>query len=244
MNCMIRWSLKLLLLFFFLTGLFMAANAGAQTKAGVSDQAVMQVIRGHIEKHSPWGVQNVRIEFLPPMPNLSDVKGLVALRVESRPREEYIGDTFFNVRALENGMFRKEGTVRVRIEVLRDHVVAVRSLERGSELSADDVRTHSRWVRKIPVNILEKTDEAIGKVLTTTLRPNSQLSKNMLRDIQPVRRGKMVRVVLNNGPMMMVMNGMAEEDGDKDAIVKIRNLTSNKVIHARVTGPSSARIDF
>ncbi len=221
-----------------------AVQAFAGMKTEVTNQTVMQVVTAHIQKSAPWGAHNVRVEFLPPLPNLAGTLESVSFRVESRPREEYIGDTFFNVRILSNGIFRKEGSVRVRIEVLQDIVVAARGLDRGTELTTEDVRIQRRWVKKIPASIIETVDDAAGKMLTATVRPNALLSKNMLRDVLPVRRGKMVQVILDKGPMTMVMNGLAEEDGDQDAIVRIRNLTSNKVISARVTGPSTVRIDF
>jgi len=42
----------------------------------------------------------------------------------------------------------------------------------------------------------------------------------------------------------MMMSGMAEEDGAEDAVVKVRNLNSNKIIYARVIGQSKVQIDF
>jgi flagella basal body P-ring formation protein FlgA len=66
----------------------------------------------------------------------------------------------------------------------------------------------------------------------------------MLREVKTVSKGKMVKVVLDNGLMRVVMNGLAEEDGADDSVIRVRNLNSNKIIYARVVGPSLVQIDF
>lgn len=216
----------------------------AREKANTDQNLVMQVIRQHVEKNSPWAPDAVRIEFLHSLPVLSGLTGKVSFRVESRSREEYIGDTTFKLRILQNNVFVKEESVRVRIEVLHEFVVSANSLGRNAILSADDLSVQSKWVRAIPLNVIHSTDDVIGKALASTVRPGMSITRNMLRDIPAVQRGKRVQVVLDNGMMTMVMNGLAEEDGAEDAMVRVRNLSSNKVIYARVVGQGRVQIDF
>jgi flagella basal body P-ring formation protein FlgA len=59
-----------------------------------------------------------------------------------------------------------------------------------------------------------------------------------------VKKGKMVQVILHNGALSLMTNAVAEEDGAEDALVRVRNWTSNKVISARVIGPSKVQVDF
>ncbi|MFO7569590.1 MAG: flagellar basal body P-ring formation chaperone FlgA [Smithellaceae bacterium] len=216
----------------------------AQEKTKQDQAGVMQAVRQHIENHAHWAPDTMRIEFLPPMPVLAGLQGQVSFRVESKPREEYIGETSFKLRILQNNVFVKEENIRVRIEVLHDFIVSASSLGRGAVLSANDVSLQQKWVRAIPMNSVNSMDDAVGKSLNAIVRPGSRITRSMLKDIFPVQRGKRVQVVLDNGIMTMVMNGLAEEDGAEDAMIRVRNLSSNKIIYARVVGQGTVRIDF
>lgn len=205
---------------------------------------MMQKIRQHIDQNMLHATENVRIEFLSRLPEMGNLSGRITYSIESRTSEEYIGDTSFNVRIFANGIFLKEETVRVRIEVLREFVVSLNSLERNKILSSDDVAVQKKWVKRIPMNAVSSLDEVIGKTIIVGIRPNAQITRNMLKEVMPVKKGKMVQVILDNGIMKIIMSGVAEEDGAEDAMVKVRNLNSNKIIYARVIGQSKVQVDF
>jgi len=66
----------------------------------------------------------------------------------------------------------------------------------------------------------------------------------MLKEIPLVRKGKMVKIVFDNGPMQIVTVGLSEEDGVAGNIVRVKNITSNKIIYARVLSDSVVGIGF
>ena len=208
------------------------------------DEMVMQKIREHILSNMLWPAENVRIEFLSSLPKMDNLSGKMTFKIESRPREEYIGDTSFNIRIFANGIFAREETVRVRIEVLREFVVSRNSIGRDNVLSVEDITVLQKWVKSIPMNAVSSLDEALGKAIVVSVRPNTLIVQSMLKEVTPVKKGKMVQVILDNGTMKMMMSGIAEEDGAEDAVVKVRNLNSNKIIYARVIGQAKVQVDF
>jgi flagellar basal body P-ring formation protein FlgA len=208
------------------------------------EEMMMQKIREHIDQSMLHPVENVRIEFLSKLPALDNPSGKMTYSIESRPNEEYIGDTSFNVRMFKNGIFVKEDAVRVRIEVLREFVVCVKNIDRNSILSTDDVTMQKKWVKHITMNAVSSLNEAVGKTMVVSVRANAQITRSMLKEVLPVKRGKLVQVILDNGLMKIMMNGVAEEDGAEDAVVKVRNLNSNKIIYARVVGQAKVQVDF
>jgi flagella basal body P-ring formation protein FlgA len=209
-----------------------------------NEEIVMQKIREHIQNNMPWPAENVRIEFLSGMPKVADTSGQITFSIESKAREEYIGDTSFRVRIFSKQIFTKEESVRVRIEVLREFVVSQDNISRDSIISTNDVNVQKKWVRSIPMNALSSIDEAVGKNLIVSVRPNTQMMRSMLKEVMPVKKGRMVQVILDNGMMKMIMRGMAEEDGAEDSMVRVRNLNSNKIIYARVVGRAKVQVDF
>lgn len=240
---MFRMNVKILILALMICAGGLMATSPAFCKLS-HEEILVQKIRQHIDQYMLHPAENVRIEFLSQMPSMGNLPGKITYNIESRSSEEYIGDTSFNIRIFSNGIFLKEESVRIRIEVLREFVISLNSIARDTIISTEDVTVQKKWVRRIPMNALSSLDEAIGKAIIVSIRPNAQLTRNMLKDVMPVKKGKMVQVILDNGAMRMMMNGVAEEDGADDSLVKVRNLSSNKIIHARVIGQGKVQVDF
>jgi len=66
----------------------------------------------------------------------------------------------------------------------------------------------------------------------------------MLKEIPLVRKGKMVKIVFDNGSVHIVTVGLSEEDGVAGNVVRVKNITSNKIIYARVLSDSVVGIGF
>jgi flagella basal body P-ring formation protein FlgA len=66
----------------------------------------------------------------------------------------------------------------------------------------------------------------------------------MLKSVKTIKRGKMVKIVLESGPMTIMTFGLCEEDGNRGDFIKVRNTSSNKTFYARVVDDSSVRIEF
>jgi flagellar basal body P-ring formation protein FlgA len=209
------------------------------------EELIMEQIRRHVTQNMPWPAENMRIEFLSRITSMEKMPGKkITYSIESRPNEQFLGDTSFGVRIFSDNIFVREMTARVRIEVLRNQVVSASAISRGSILTDGNVTVSQKWVRNIPINAVSSLDEVLGKTLIVGVGPNTTLTKTMLRETTPVKKGKMVQVILDNGVMKMLTSGVAEEDGAEDTQVKVRNLHSNKVIFARVIGQGKVQVDF
>jgi flagellar basal body P-ring formation protein FlgA len=222
------------------TCLFIGTSAFSKN----TDEELIKQVKRHIEQNMQYSPDSVRIEILSGVPRMDQLSGIVKYKIESKPTEEYIGDTSFMVRILANDVFIKEESVRVRIEVLREYVVSQNTITRGQVISLNDVNIQKKWVRRISLNAVSSLDEVVDRMIVVSIRPNTQITRSMIKEVMPVKKGKMVQVVLDNGVMRMLTNGLAEEDGAEDSIVKIRNISSNKIIFARVIGPSRVQVDF
>lgn len=101
-----------------------------------------------------------------------------------------------------------------------------------------------RWVREIPLNSVASPEEAIGKRICTGVPPHREITTNMLKDTVMIKKGKMVRIMLDNGLMIISSTGVAEENGAYGATIKVKNASSHKTILARVEGDSLVQVDF
>jgi flagella basal body P-ring formation protein FlgA len=66
----------------------------------------------------------------------------------------------------------------------------------------------------------------------------------MLRDVPLVKRGRLVKMFLSNGLINISTVGQIQEDGAMGSLVRVKNMTSQRVVYARVVGDSLVQVDF
>jgi len=218
-----------------------APVCGASTSG---EKAIKEAVRKHVEDNAPWPRERVRVEFFGPMPEVAGPAGQADLKVRSRAGERYIGRTSFTVRFSKGDTVVREEAVRVRIEVFTDLVVSTRGIMRDAVIGSDDVTVTSKWMDTAPAGILTDAAEAVGKKAVMRLNAGTEISRTMLRSAPVVKKGEVVRIVLESGPMVISAVGLCQEDGGKGDLVRVQNISSKKIIFARVMGSSLVRVDF
>ncbi len=202
------------------------------------------MVKKYIEANMPWPKENVHIDFLGRQPDVSVQGEKINCEVRSGRNESYIGDSTFTVTVYDDGTLLREIPVRVRMEVAIDVAVTTRYLPRDSEIGNGDVRLARKWFNQMPVHVVTQIDDAVGKRLYSDAMHNTEINRNMLRSIKTLKRGKLVKVLLERGPMTIVTFGLCEEDGSRGDFIKVRNTASNKTLYARVVDDSSVVIEY
>jgi len=201
--------------------------------------SVHEAVREYIETHMPWQQGTIRVEFTSSEPDLSTIGKDITFRIEAAGTADFIGYEAFIVRIYSSdGMLLRTETVRTIVEVLRDVIVAAKPISRNTVLTENDLHLAKKWVRRNMFNTVCKLDEAIGKRTLQHLRPDAEIPANMLKEVPLVRKGQVVTVLFDNGLMRISTVGIPEEDGTAGRMVRIKNITSNRTIYAKVLGNS------
>lgn len=224
--------------------LFCLALLASISHAADAEHLFRTAIREYIEANMPWPPGIVRVDFLSEekesiLPNRD-----LILRVEPAGNQDFIGDMVFLVKSFKGGNLLRTESVRTRIEVQQDVVTAARMLPAGTVLAESDIRTVRRWVRRIHPHSLASIEATSGKRLTIQVASGVEILATMLKEIPLVKKGKMVKIVFDNGSMQIVTVGLSEEDGVAGNIIRVKNITSNKIIYARVLSDSVVGIIF
>lgn len=198
----------------------------------------------HVESHMPWAVGTLRLGFSATLADLSFPGEEVKCAVHSRAGEDYLGETSFLVKFYAGDLLLKEENVRVSLEVQRDVVVATRDLVKNREITSSDVAMEKKWMKRVPVNAIHTTAEAIGKAPSLNLRADAEITRNILKEPLLVKRGSMVHILLDEGRLNITTLGVSEEDGVAAAVIKVKNVSSNKILYARVVGDAVVKVEF
>ncbi len=236
-------ELLLVICLWFAMGLLLGWPADSPA-ADLSGEEIKAAIVGYVEDNMPWPRGMVRVDFPVRPADVCLPAGPTKIVVQNRPEEIYLGETAFTVKFYSGEKLFREGKVPVVLEVLGDFVVAARALARDREIMAEDVKVLKKWVRRMPANAISAPAEAIGKAAAFNLRPDSEITRNAVKPLLLVKRGSMVRIVLEAGQLSIAAVGVSADDGAADAIIRVRNLSSNKTIYARVASSALVRVDF
>ncbi|MBU8910847.1 MAG: flagellar basal body P-ring formation chaperone FlgA, partial [Desulfobacterales bacterium] len=216
----------------------------AATAVVIKGETIKKYVRTYIEKNISWPKNVVRVEFPSTVSDLRLTGEKITCRVLSKRNEDFIGNSSFTFKCYENGTFLHGKTVRVKIEIGMDVVVSAKFLRRNVKIEHDDVRLVKKWFNRLPSNIISSPDAVIGMKLRTNVKPNAEITGNMVRAIPMVKRGKPVRIIFENGPMRITTIGLSDQDGLHGELIKVRNVSSKNMIYARVTGNSLVKVEF
>jgi len=139
-----------------------------------------------------------------------------------------------------------DGSAGSRIPVageLRELVpVAVprRPVRAGEHITAADVETAWLRLRELPEDTVADADALIGREALRPLWPGRPVRAGDVGAPRLVRRGETLTLVLRRPGLELTALGRALDDGVQDAVIRVMNLDSRRVVRARVTGPREA----
>lgn len=124
--------------------------------------------------------------------------------------------------------------VSSQADVFLPAVVASRVIERGQSIRAEQVRLQELNIGKAPRGFFTDLDAVIGQGAKRRIRANQLLNPSLLTRPTLVRRGQRVKIVASHDGIQASTLGEALENGQLDAVIRIRNLSSEKTIEAKV----------
>ena len=225
--------------------LFWGMAVASDCSAGIlKEGAIRQIVVEHIQRNMPWERENVRITFLGGCNDIVIPAPGYTYDVQERPNEPYIGESVVILKLYQGSVFLLERSVRVRMEVAFDVLVSSRALQVDTVIGPDDVRVVKRWLTREPQRTIATREEALEKRVVSSIRPNQEITRTVLREVPLVKKGRVVKMVLNNGSINITTLGQIQEDGGMGSSVRVKNISSQRIVYARVIGESLVQVDF
>ena len=132
--------------------------------------------------------------------------------------------------------------VPVSIAAYGEVVVANRSMARGTLLSEDDLQVVEQDLAGLPFGYLTDTGEVDGTQLKRPVTAGTVLTPMMLEAPRLVRRGQRVTLLAQTGGIEIRMVGKALADGTSGERVRVRNLSSKRVVEGTVISPGVVQV--
>lgn len=123
-------------------------------------------------------------------------------------------------------------------------VVVKKRVAPGQKVSSEDLAIENREITRLPGDVFESTDEAIGMIASSGLAPGQLLLRRELRQTPVLRRGGAVVAKLKTGRIQMETTARAMEDGAVGERILIENLESKRTFYAIVLDSKTVEVEL
>lgn len=124
----------------------------------------------------------------------------------------------------------------VRASVHSKALAVANATPAGKPIDKSDLQRVDTDLALTPDALLNP-DDVVGRASQRPLRAGQVLRERFLKAGAGVRRGEVVQIISRQQMFQITAQGTAMQKGDGDALVRVRNDVSGKLIMARVIGP-------
>jgi flagellar basal body P-ring formation protein FlgA len=126
-------------------------------------------------------------------------------------------------------------TYTVRASVRSTALAVTSAMAAGKTIAESDLKRVDADIALTP-DAMRRIDDVAGRASQRPLRAGQVVQARFLKAGEGVRRGQAVQIVSRQQQFRISAKGTAMQKGDADALVRVRNDASGKMILARVVG--------
>ena len=163
-----------------------------------------------------------------------------ALDISLAPGARYIGKTTAGVRCSTPQAWALY--VPANIIVYEQVYQTSRPLARDHILTAEDITAVKTDLGKLNRGYYTNPQEVLGKQTRHPLQQSQILNPGQIKSPHLVKRGEQVALVVAGSQFAIRMQGQALADGAEGEQVRVKNLSSNRIVEGTVTRQGTVRV--
>lgn len=154
---------------------------------------------------------------------------------------DLIKSSRFSIIIRVDGRVRKNLALSGDLQAIAPVIIGKTSLRRGSILQPNNVTLALKDISKMK-NPCFDLRKIIGKKLKKSIRSGQVINANDVEFPPLVKRGQLVKIIVNKGNLFLTATGIAKMNGKLNQVIRVRNAQSNKQIFCRVTAPGIVEV--
>ncbi len=132
----------------------------------------------------------------------------------------------------------------VKVILYKNVVVLTKPMQRGATITSSHVGKKRIELSKTEQHYLTELSDVIGKNTRRPLASGMVLNMTLLSDPKTIERGQQVTLIADANGMKIRMMGAALMDGVLGQRIRVRNISSKRIIEGTVISPGLVRIQF
>jgi len=221
----------LIILSIMMLGSSVISKAGQQTQSHTSiTQAVQQFLesQSEIHQHPKFTIQ------------IGHLDSRLSLRACEQPLKIYLapgsklrGKTSVGVRC--NAPKPWALYVPATINIISTVYVTARPLTRGHIIQEQDIVSAEHNLSRLNYGYFSKKESLIGKQTRRRLQQNHIITPNQITEPLMVKKGEKVALIAKSSNFSIRMKGEAMMNGAQGERIRVKNMSSNRIIEGTVT---------
>ena len=207
----------------------------------VGPDRILAIIADYIHDQKK-NVADAEIKFIPaalPLPFSLPTGDLTYEVIPSNPG--ILGSSRFSIIFRVDNQVAKNMSVRGKVEATANIVVTAQALPKGTVLKAEFLTMAVTDISEM-VSPQFAPDDLLGMILVRSLKAGSPVLANMVESLPVVKRGEKVKIVINSGQLYVTATGFAATDGRLNEMIRVQNISSNKLVYCRVAAPGLVEV--
>lgn len=132
----------------------------------------------------------------------------------------------------------------VLVREFKNVLIAGKQLDRNEVIGQEHLSTETRDISTLQQGYLSDPDEIINRQATRFIAAGSVLYRMHYAEPTLIKRGERVNIQSGRPGLLITSSGEALMDGIKGQQIRVKNISSNRVIQATVTNPSVVTVNF
>lgn len=154
-----------------------------------------------------------------------------------------LGSTSFSIFFTVDGKPAGNCVLRGKLNTFAEVVTAVKTLHRGEVIKEAHLVVNRQDLSGLDDPFPDQ-ELLIGMEVARTVNAGSPLCQKDIATPAIIKDGDMVKIFARKGPLELSTSGIATSAGRLGETIRVKNISSNKLVHCRVDGPGIVSVEF
>jgi len=213
----------------------------AQASALQSHLSIQEAIKDFVTQQDV-PLENIVVTLTSAKKQLNLSQCTTPLHIAMAPGAKQIGRTTVSVSCLSARPWKVN--IAVHIDGKIDVLVARHPIAHRNMIEENDLEFASRLYSQLNRGYYVSMDRLQNMEARRNIRPGQAINANLIKAQKLVNRGQYITIIAQNGSLNLRVKGKALMDGLQGQTIKVKNLSSKKLIFAEVISAGTVKVHF
>ena len=239
-----RFQLFCIMLVWLCLSLIFERNINASETQILKVDEIEKSAVDHLVKALPWDKESLEINVYYQGKDITLPSGKKDLIYKIMGSSQRAGRVPMILEIRINDQFQKRIRLNTKVLVSQQVIKTKRAVKRGEILSNDEIRVETVQTERPSQNAITNIDHALGYEAARNLPVGKILIPNFIKRPALGNRGDKILIMAQKGGMTITTPGILKEDGYENAMVRVLNIESKKVIYGRLVDSNTVKVRF
>jgi flagellar basal body P-ring formation protein FlgA len=198
----------------------------------------------HLIKELPWNKESLEINIFYRGSDITLPSGKKELIYKIMGSSQRAGRIPMILEIRINDQFKKRIRLNTKVLVSQKVIKTVRAVRRGEILSKNEIKIETMQTERPLKNAITNIESALGYEATRNISIGKILIPNLIKRPALGNRGDKILIMAQKGGMTITTPGILKEDGYENAMIRVLNMESKKIIYGRLVDSNTVKVRF